>query len=74
MTNFLKYLSEEKERGYDYVHFAAFAVLLANLMMPFFYEILIRYRQLQYWDSEPINHLHEDKKSVYVKHLPYKMT
>lgn len=44
MSNFLWYMSKYKEKGYDYFHFAAFAVLLANLMMPFFYEILIRYR------------------------------
>lgn len=45
-----------------------------NIMLPLEYEIIIRYKQIKYWDKEPVNHVTENKKSVYVRHLPYKMT
>lgn len=57
-----------------YFSIAAFIVFLLNIMLPFFYEIIIRYKQIKYWDKEPTNHVSEHKKSVYVRHLPYKMT
>ncbi|KAM3137580.1 hypothetical protein pb186bvf_010370 [Paramecium bursaria] len=59
---------------WKYFQFAAFFIFLINIFMPFVYETIIRYNQVKYWDKEPVNHLNENKKSIYVKHLPYKMT
>ncbi|CAD8074994.1 unnamed protein product [Paramecium primaurelia] len=57
-----------------YVQIAAFIIFLMNILLPLEYEIIIRYKQIKYWDKEPTNHVTENKKSVYVRHLPYKMT
>lgn len=57
-----------------YIQIAAFLIFVINIMIPLQYEIIIRYKQIKYWDKEPVNHVTENKKSVYVRHLPYKMT
>lgn len=45
-----------------------------NVFMPILHDVVMMYHRIRYWDMEKSNHVKEHKCSVYVKHLPHKMT
>lgn len=63
IKHFVAYVKED-DSDYSYFKFSVFCVFLLIVLQPLFYELLIRYRQYQYWDKEPVNFQQEDRKSV----------
>ncbi len=43
-------------------------------MVPLVFDIIVEHTRLKYWDLESTNHSKDHKLSLYVKHLPHKMT
>ncbi|KAM3129347.1 hypothetical protein pb186bvf_018563 [Paramecium bursaria] len=51
-----------------------FACYLSVMMTPFMHEIIIRAKQIKYWNYEQLNHIKYHKLTLYIKHLPKKFS
>ena len=73
LQNFQQYLHSHHHISILYQGLAFFVFIL-NICVPVIHEVVTYYHRIKYWDYEPTNHLKGYKRSVYVKHLPHKMT
>lgn len=73
LTNFRDKIHDNY--SYNIIYQAlAFTVFIINICVPLIHEVIISYTKIKYFDMEITNHVKDYKYSVYVKHLPHKMT